>query len=58
MRKLSCIIQEGPKHDQMLPYKRGRGNGDRDPGTGNMTKAEIGGVALPASRKGKEVILP
>ena len=37
MRKLSCIIQAGPKHDQMLPYERGRGNGDRDLGTGNMT---------------------
>ena len=36
MRKLPCIIQVGPKHSQMLPYERGRGKRNTDPGTGNV----------------------
>ena len=37
MGKLSCIIQVGPKYNQMLPYGGGRGTFDKQQGTGNVT---------------------
>lgn len=59
MGKLSCIIQVGPKYNQMLPYEGGRGTFDKQQGTGNVTtRLRLKACSHPNLEKAKKRFSP